>query len=443
MTVVFSHIGQVEISRLVEWLKENITVEVEFVSHVTGVDTAKLAARYLVVYAPPTRVIAGYVAGGASFSEALTSWREGAQALLAFIRRHRSSVVLADVGVFQTDPAAMVKALRSNVVGKMRAAKQLAMYDEPDQFQMFLAAEALRRDRSVMLMVSELIASTAFKPQADAAVDLDALLVQRAKADSEIRRLLHAQVATEKSREAAAAKLDEGIQERDALLAKLLEAQARLDAYSGKLDGLGEKRTALEKQLEAANTNLRTACEKLAAISAQQDGAQTQITELTLALEAERDLQNTQLTEVARTWQTTVTALERQLAEGREEQDAILGELLRTQENLATRQAEAQQLEARLFQLRQGFEATEAQLRQRDGTTGRQDTNIRKLTAELQMFSGSLAERHDDLARAQIEIAERDAEIARVLSSRSFRVAAPLRWLRRAMSRERWSWMTL
>jgi len=188
-------------------------------------------------------------------------------------------------------------------------------------------------------------------------------------------------------------------------------------------------------------------------------------------LEAARHL-HLQTAETAHLQAESAARLQAELEEAQAEQEAVLRQLLNAQ-------AEQERLQARIHQLDQGLQSSEAQLRELalqaeqrralEAERAALASSLAKLRAELATRDAALAERdailaernaaleavnreavtlrsarvqgdHDlglltkRLARAEQDLANRRNEVQKLRSSTSYRITAPMRWVKRKLS---------
>lgn len=435
--------------------------------------------RALILNAAPAVALAVALGQGQPADQAVSDWRIRTEALLAFFRRNRCRAVIAEDTAFLADPLGTLARAGLEVADRIPDALP-ALPAPPDAVLQLMGAELLRRDPLATALAGELAASAAIALPGQPPADLDTARRLYAGALEETARLSGAQAdsrariaaleaelaerarAERESPEAAlstACSTETGLRNDIARLqAQILQLRQGLDSTTAQLqdEKSGHARVARE------NRDLQT---RVGDLSAQLDTrqraferAQAEIASLQAALE----LQATEL----EVFTDTLAALQEQRQTDRHMHAEALESARRALDDkadrLAARDAEIEMLTAALA-ARQAeqraerashAEALEGARRALDDSTGRlnaSEAELESLRARLAALSDRLAARDTEAAalRADLEarsaemadlhrrLAERDADLARLYGSHSYRLTAPLRWLRHAMRPKR------
>ncbi len=330
---------------------------------------------------------AGSAGSAGALEAALQSWRHETDALLRLARSDRRQVHLADLTAALADPAALWAVL--DLPG--RPPKPASALDPAP-------ADAADPDTTILdLLIDRMVLGD---PQART---LGAQL-QAASLD-----LPSPPPAPRTDPDTA---LESWRAQRGTL--ELLTEQAA--ALQGELAGQAAGRSAAERERAALDLALEAARAE-AAEAGQRDAAQIDF------LKAQIGAMQDELETIARGRQQLEARLE-QMGQGLDSHqrriDALEGDNARQKTRLAEKEAALKAAARQLAELETGFQA-----RARAG-----DAETRRLGAALDNARREAGETAQALEQARSEGRQSADELARVLGSRSYRVTAPLRWLR-------------
>lgn len=356
--------------------------------------------RVLLLYLSPVETLCRAMAGNTPPSAALAEWQARAPEILDLNRRDRRRVRLLEIGMGRANPEVFRQHFQLPEA-------ELPKLPSQDEILMLMAHRVLSGDPQARCIQGELEAASldCTGGTARGAEDPDAAF--RAYRDM---RLAH---------------------RRERQEAELLDAQTRVAREEMK--ALAARKVELEGALEAAEKGRRQAQRDTELLQERSRAAQEEMQALTARKLKLED------------------SLEAAKKDGRragKEAELLQAQVRMMKQEMEALTVERQQLEQRLAQMRQGMESYRAQLSglsvERDSLTRRVDEKERSLAAagtalrDVEAQMGDLTARLDrmraDRDDRQREIDAKDAEIRQLVTSKSFRLTAPLRRLRLLIS---------
>jgi len=399
-------------------------------------------ARIVIVFTRPDIDIGQALANGVDARAALDDWEKRTGALLDIVRRHRRRMVLIDVDTLFSDPE------RAKTVLGVRIESPVDKVPEVGSSPLLrlIGQALLAQDAAAAALAGELIANSqggesgAINPQ---------------EAQNEFSTL---QAATEREKRMA--------HEAEHYKAQLADRQEEHDSVLTEL-------FALQEKLKASRADLERKIAQVLQLGQGLESTEAQIRQLTEALNTQRARHEEESRQQASEWNAKLSEQEARHAEATRKQVETLEESLIT---LNKRMQALQKLEATVEDLKQQVserDATLAEQEARHTEATRQQARmieeslsalnergaalealnaeadtLRRLVqdkgGEVEILTGRLA-KSDDTLRAreaelrarEAELRARDAEIAGFYMSKSYRMTAPLRWIRAALSGQR------
>lgn len=355
-----------------------------------------IASRVAVIQPAPQIALATELRNGAAPDRAIRDWCNRNEAILAFFRRNRYRTILIEESAVLAEPETALSEL-----GLTLPPDALPDHDDaapvPDPVEQLLGDELLRRDAAASTLAGEIEASTTVSDQSRTRADLEA--ANRTYADAV--RATTALQAAENRATALERQLAEGKTEQDAILAQLLQTQEMVAKARTEKEQLEDRLTQMRQGLESSERQIGD-------------------------LQADRE------------------RLQRENAEQTEQGEKALKHLKALRKELDGSQDQVNELQAERDRLRRENSTQAGELEDRDAKINDQMRALRegkektdKLEAEMAHRRKEIKARFDEIATLTSQLQDREAEIMRILASKSIRITAPLRRLRAAFGRTR------
>lgn len=396
---------------------------------------AEPGLRLLLLCPRPEAWVAEALAKGVAPALAVRNWCRDRQPLMALLRARRRQVVLL---FGQSLPAALPACAQTLGLTLPQGAETLPAPPATDPVLAMIVREALRRDPAAQAMAEEFAASALTPPEAEEPPEATAPDTVFAAYAALLERLAQAEAAraAERTRAEAAEACQADVEQR------LAGLQAECEGLGARLDEARREAQARQAQAEAALAAERTRAEAETALLRDQIRLDAGlIEELQGRLAAEIDRGKAAEARGAEAEAQRLALAEKLAAAERAGRDR-LERAMEEQEQMV------RQLRAQIHQMGQGLESYHAQVESleaeradlleqvrqmqetREDLEGYYDrarefsAQVEVLTAELQMVQALLAERGHHLEWLQ-------DEIGRIHRSRSYRLTAPLRRIRK------------
>lgn len=358
-----------------------------------------IASRVAVIQPAPQIALVTELRNGAAPDRAIRDWCNRNEAILAFFRRNRYRTILIEESAVLAEPETALSEL-----GLILPPDAVPDHDNaapvPDPVEQLLGDELLRRDAAASTLAGEIEASTTVSDQSRTRADrADLEAANRTYADAV--RATTALQAAENRATALKRQLAEGKTEQDAILAQLLQTQEMVAKARTEKEQLEDRLTQMRQGLESSERQIGD-------------------------LQADRERlqrENAEQTEQGEKAQKHLKALRKELDGSQDKVNELQAERDRLRRENSTQAAELEDRDAKISDqmraLREGKDKTD------------------KLEAEMAHRRKEIKARFDEIATLTSQLQDREAEIMRILASKSIRITAPLRRLRAAFGRTR------
>jgi len=414
--------------------------------------------KHLLLHTRPEVSVARAIDAGQSPADALEAWRHSAEQLIAFYKRHRANTVVVEVCDAVDDPQALVSAveqyLQLTATGDIASLESLP---EPTAVNQLIANQLVAQNTPVTSLCAELEACTlplsdkAFHAPALCLMDLYKQLQVSSQEEQDTRdqlqqahEELQEQLESERRAHAQTRKaLEESKEEGELVLKQLFHVQEELEARY--LTGNQKTREQLEakqqvsseaERLQAAlNSEKRSHSETQNALQTLQAESDKLRNELSLAQKqlknqkSERDapvskqqaIENGRVQERLASEQREHERTKNILEETKEENDLILHQLFKVQEELERYYLENMRITNELTKLKPRLRTYEAQIKENDKNLH----TYRKDNQQLNL----------QLKRHKLVASRLEQRLAQIQNSIFWKAAAPLRRAARLFSR--------